>query len=442
MTVISDDGLRIADAHGNLLPGVVEGVEVATWFGDSKRLLIARKELEPTWNALVPYLSADEIKTIADASNHARDALMTYDWTAPNAGTWQNFTDAFKQQEKLAKLDTHFDDSFALAIGLYLRDHADKALQDKIPAPRWKELGDLIQPVMFVQICDVSPSGPAAGTTLMTTLNGVQELRVSPIGNAALVVTSGRNDHVCNLYAISTDAKRPPLQISDAAACYPDWTPDGHSVVFTRAITPEMQKEDMQLGSLSRVDVIDDQGNLAAQIKEPKDLVALLYSSLTRVRCLKDGRIIFLTAGVTLPATNGDMPARAELFVIDPAKQLTVSRLLSADFSTAIGNSAPYFEVSPDETLISIPDNSGKVSVVDLVKGTASFVPDKPVTGGLMTVPVWRTGNELTLIAPDANGHPSVVAWAASTSQTRTLSSGWPIGLIEDKATTKPSKAP
>lgn len=442
MTVVSNDGLRIADAQGNLVPGVAEGVGVATWFGDSKRLLVVRKELEPTWNALVPYLSAGEIKAIADAGEHAREALMTYDWTAPNARTWENFTDALKRQEKQAKLDTHFDDAFSLAIGLYVRDHADKDLKQRIPPVRWKELSDLVQPVAFVQICDVSASGPAAGPTLMTTLNDVHELRVSPTGRAALVVTAGRNDHLCNLYAISTDARHPPLQISDAAAWYPDWTPDGRGVVFTRAITPDMPNEDMQLGSLSRVDVIDDRGNLAGPVKEAKDLVGLLYSSLTRVRCLKDGRIIFLTAGVTLPATNGDMPVHAELFVIDPSKQQTVSRLLSADFVTAAGNSAQYFEVSPDETRISIPDDSGKVTVVDLAKGTLSFVQDKPVTGGLLTVPAWRTGDELTLIAPGADGHPKVVLWSVSANHTRTLSGGWPLGLVDDKATSRPTTAP
>ena len=190
---------------------MAEGVGIATWFGDSKRLLVARKELETTWNALLPYLSAEEIKSITDAGKHAREVLMTYDWTAPNAGTWENFTDVFRRREKQAKLDTHIDDAFSLAIGLYVRDHADEAVKRKIPPPRWKDLADLVQPVVFVQIYDVNASGPAAGPTLMTTLNDVAA-GASPTGHAALVVTAGRNDHVCNLYAISTEAKHAPLR--------------------------------------------------------------------------------------------------------------------------------------------------------------------------------------------------------------------------------------
>jgi hypothetical protein len=436
MTVISDAGLRFADAQGNLLPGTIEGVSVATWFPDSKRVLVARTINEKTWDALTPYLSSDQARTIADAGQFATDFLMTYEWNAQNPGTWDNFSDALKRQEQQVKRDPREMDAYGLAIGVYVRDHADNALREKIPPARWKELEDLVQPVTFIQIYNVDIAGATAGRTLMTTLKGVNELRVSPTGRAVLAVTDGQNDHVYQIWAMSADTQAAPLLVSDAANWYPDFSPDGRTIIFTRAITPAMGSEDMQLGSLCRATVIGDDSALLKQVNASQDLVALMYSSLTRIRCLKDGRIIFATANVTLPATSGDMPQHAELFVLYPGKQQTVSRLLSADAAAKMGDCPQYFEVSPDETFLSIPSKSGSVTVVNLATGTVMVVQDKPIENqnlGLMTVPAWRIGNELTMIAPGKSGHPAVTLWSASTNQMRTLSTDWPPGTVAEK---------
>jgi dipeptidyl aminopeptidase/acylaminoacyl peptidase len=286
--------------------------------------------------------------------------------------------------------------------------------------------------VEFIQIVSVQSSGMTPGATLMHTIHAVNELRVSPTGKAALIVTGSQHNSMNDLWVVATDGgDRPAVQISDASAQYPDWTPDGASVVFARAMTPDVPSGDLQLGSLRTVTVADSNGELLQKIEDGSDLAGLIYSSLTRVRCLKDGRIVFATAQVVLPVASGDLPPHAELFYVWPGKQATVSRLLTVATSIQMGGHAEYFEVDPDESFISVPDDSGEVRVVDLARATVLTSPE-PVEKDfkLLTIPTWRSADELTMIAPDGAGRTKVVLWSVSANTERTLSASWPPGAV------------
>jgi WD40-like Beta Propeller Repeat len=438
MTVLSDEGLRIADAQGNLNPSFMEGVHQVAWFPDSKRLLVSKTVQEKTWEELAPQLSTQQIQSIQVAAGDVRDLAMNYDWSKPQNNSWDAFSKVLVQQEIS---DGHNVAVLGLdaATGVYFRDHADATVKQKIPSARWDELEGLSQPVEFIQIVSVQSSGMTPGAILMHTIHGVNDLRVSPTGKAALVVTDSDNKSMNDLWVVSPDGGRPAVQISDASAQYPDWSPDGTSVVFARAITPDVPSGDLQLGSLRTVTVADSSGDVLQKIEDGSDLAGLIYSSLTRVRCLKDGRIVFATAQVVLPVASGDLPPHVELFYVWPGKQATVSRLLPVAASIQLGGHAEYFEVNPDESFISVPDDTGAVKVVYLPGATVQSFPENPEQNfKLLSVPTWRSPGELTVLVPDGLDRSKLVLWTVSSNAQRTLSGTWPAALLP-KPTTRPT---
>jgi hypothetical protein len=462
MTVITPDGLRLADADGNLLPTTIPDVKVAAWFPDSKRLLVSRQINAKTWDELTKYPEQVDIGEITAVAQRVHDALMAYDWSAPGAGDWQKFVASLNFQEedaaaaeqgKIPPFPTDAADvlkEYGVPIGMFVRDHADAALKQKVPAERWKELAQLVQPVHFLEVYAVAPFTATPVSRLSTTLEDNRELRISPTGAAVIVMAASDQQHASRLWVLRTvpaTDDQDDIVLSDLAASYPDWSPDGRDVVFIQAAQPAVG-DSARLGSLTRVRVIGDDGALLTRQRTPEDLAGLMYDEYGKVRCLKDGRILFASAEVTLPATANDMPQRPQLFSLASGKAATVTRLLPAQAYEEIGNAAEFFEVSPDERFVSIPDKSGKVSVVDLQTGGVTAVQDKPVAykdhnGDLLSVPQWRSNDELTVVAPGENGHPSVELWSLSKNVGKTLSNTWPIGITDaDASSTQPTTSP
>lgn len=455
MTAAGNDGkLYLADSTGHLLPGPIDGGGLASWFPDSRHVLVARSFDAASWDEVARYLTPEQTKSVVTAAAQIRTALMTYDWTAPKADTW----DAFKEHFNAAAKQNHEDNALATlknldgSAGIYLRDHADDTLRQKIPADRWKELAGLTQKFIFVQVYGVDSSGFSAGATLLTTVSAVGEVRVSPTGAAALIVINeGDEQDIPKLLVAPTDASRPPLQIAEGNAVYPDFSPDGRDVALIRATDISTHANDSsRLGSLARIHIVGNDGKLLQKVDPPQDLVGLLFDSMTRVRWLKDGRIVFATVQVSLPCTAADMPQRASLFCVTPDKQAVVTRMLPQQAQEQIGDSAQYFEISPDARRACIPDDSGTVCVVDLTNGSVTKVQAQPTPdptdqnkkASLMTLPMWRNNDELTFFAPAPDGQRQVVLYSLSKNTATPLSGTWPSAMLSQSPATQPATQP
>ena len=452
MTVITPDGLRLADAAGNLLPQTIPGVSVATWFPDSKRLLVSREIKVASWAEMTKYLTTQEIESITRAAEHTADDIMKYDWTAQGSNDWKNFENWAIARDQEAGLDTKaLSGDLDVAVGLYVRDHANAALRQKLPAERWQELQEMTESVNCIEIHAVDSLDPTSSTLVTILRKGVHDLRVSPTGGAVLVTTESNDSnekHGSSLWYFVLGPDGGNGVLSDRAAWYADWSPDGRDVVYIRSAQATVEDAG-SLGSLSRQRVIGDDGKFIKNPNGPEDLAGVVYSELSRVRCLKDGRIIFASVDVTLPSAAKDMPQQPELFSLTPSETPMVSRLMPEQSSEQIGDVAQFFEVSPDGQNVSIPDKTGTVDVVDLRSGDVTAVQDKPVpvkdpngdhTPTLLSIPQWRSDDELTFVAPGANSHPSVVLWSLSKNAGKALSTTWPVGITDaDSSTTQPT---
>ncbi len=448
MTAIGDDGLHISDASGNLIPAVVPNVNIATWFPDSHRILVSQQVTAEKWDDLTKYLTPEQIKIITDGSARVFAAMLAYDWSDPKTNDFDHFKTWMQSGNSRIDWSDARWSQFTGPVVLYVCDHATADLQKKLPPQRWSELQGATVTVNCVEIATLSGSSITVGKPIWTTLDDIHDLRVSPNGLAATIDTKGESDHSCNLYVTGLNENATPVLLSDQASWFADWSPQGTDVAFIRAASPA-KGDEQRLGSLSRVTVIGDDGKLIDKPVAPQDLVGLIFDELLRVRWLNDGRIVFSAGEVTLPATTADLPGKPQLFALTPGTGATVTRLIPRQSVEEIGDAAQFFEISPDGNFASIPDQKGRVTIVDLRDGSVKAVQDKPVqadannNGTLMTVPQWRSDDELTYIAPDSAGKPYVALWSMKKDADHPLSTNWPAGLIqENKSATQPATQP
>ncbi|HTW93621.1 MAG TPA: hypothetical protein VMD30_02430, partial [Tepidisphaeraceae bacterium] len=424
MTVLSYLGLRVCDQSGNLQPGTVPNVGVAVWFPDSSRIMAASQRAVKTWAELQPILSPQQIDDVTAEAARLKSAAMAFDWSK---GDWQAFLQSFTFT---------VDDSLKAPVALYLAANADQEWNQKIPAERRKQLSDVTAEVYDVSVCTLGASGLATSGPIFSTLQNIYGIRISPTGKDAIVVTAkpdaDQQNLPCQLIILSVDGSQ-SLPLTETSSWYPDWTTDGKSVVFATATAPFTK--DASLGTLRREQVIGDDGQILLMPQNTEDLAGIVFSPLSRVRCLSDGRIIFASAQVTLPATPSDLPKRMELFSLSPGQQATVSRLFPWQTVEDMGDGAQFFAISPDEKYVSIPDSSGKVDVITLATGEITVVQDKAFPNfdnnpQLVTVPSWRRGDELTFASPGNDpAHMDVTVYSVPDQRQRNMSVTWPEAL-------------
>jgi hypothetical protein len=440
MTVIGDDGLQFADADGSLLPAKIDHVSQATWFPDSRRVCVCREQDLKTWDEVAKYLAPEQIERITTGAERARQMALAQSVTTDEQ--WKAFGSQFIETVQRAGYDVRIVKDEGMDALIYLRDHdTDGELRKHIPAERWAEFQKVHATVHFVQVYSLSAVGQSVepGATVFSTLHDVRDMRVSPTGQAVAVTTSSLDEHACDLWLVPADGSKAAVKAVERTSWYPDWTTDGRSVVFARAATPA-DGDAVRLGAIGRADVVASDGSIHPDVKP--DLVGMVYSEFGRVRCLKDGRIVFVSADLTLPATTQDMPQHAQLFAISPGDSPTITRLLPQATMEQAGDAPQFFEISPDGSRVAIPSGNGHVSVTDLASGAVTEVqpddvPSGDKAGTLLSVPQWRSADELTFIAPGSKraAPPRVVLWSKSKDAWKTLSDKWPAGLSEGKAT-------
>ena len=175
-------------------------------------------------------------------------------------------------------------------------------------------------------------------------------------------------------------------------------------------------------------------------LPDAEELAGTAFQNELRVRCLRDGRILFATIELQLPCTSVDMPQRAGLFAIDPGRQPGVTRLVPRSTEGELPDAMLLFEVSPDERHVSVPGGDGQVAVLTLATGQAWQVLSTKEVDHLRTVPTWRTSDELCFAVvpgPEGEKERAQIAlarldWKAQTAEQQIVSADWPDAAVTD----------
>ena len=130
---------------------------------------------------------------------------------------------------------------------------------------------------------------------------------------------------------------------------------DGKSLVYAKLDNGLPKQDGPSLGTIIRQQVCGDDGRPLTDLQGTVELAGVCMNTLTRIRCLADGRIVFSTIELHLPAVSADMPQSLQLFALDPDRQATLTRLIPRSVERQIEESLYLFEVSPDGKQVAIP---------------------------------------------------------------------------------------
>jgi dipeptidyl aminopeptidase/acylaminoacyl peptidase len=406
--VLTDAGLYLCDGDGTLSGLLLPDVAGVAWFKDSKRLAVARTQSCTNWQGLAAALSPhgrEDVKRgaaglLAKLQNGSRDQVLEAEREA-------------EKKQLPARL-------------LYLRDEGGGDALKLLAGA--KELKGLKADVITLAVAQVSNRAVNVGPILAGEIGDAMEIRISPNGAAIAYTTED------GLSVVEAGGPEPGWLVAGKAAAYPDWSPDGNSLVY---ITTESTNSagGVELGVLTRQRVLDDSGRLKIESAK-EELAGVLFDGSARVRCLRDGRILFASEEWRLPVTTNDLPQRQQLFALDPERQSTLTALVPHSTHEMLPANLSYFEVSPDEKRVAIGGDKGRVAVFTLATGNVDLVQDA-TDADLKSIPCWRSASELCYIAIPGAGTDSHKAEVAlwENGKTRILSRSWPEtarkGLLE-----------
>lgn len=390
--VIDDRGLFICNADGKLSDVVAPDVRLVGWFPDSKRFVAAQVKELSAWREAEALFSEPRRAEMKDLAEELRKEILAHE------GGWDQFQPSTKGKLTGGEFS---------ALALYIREQRNEGLPEKF-GDEWEKIKTLKMQACELRVYEVSEQGAKAGAAIGLLPDMVMDVRVAPDGGTAAVtapMASASAIPLSRLLLFSTSSNRPPVEVAEHVAAYFDWSPDGAYLYYGATRTPPTNdKDEFTLGSLTRRPVVRSEGEPSVALGEAEDLAGLLFWSMMKVRCLRDGRVLFSSGEVALPATSADMPKQINLFTIDPLRQPTVTRLLPREADPRLeGLSMGEFELSPDEKRVVVVGSSKNVSVVTLATGNIEAVitaKDSSDAENLPSMPAWRTAEELVLAVP------------------------------------------
>ena len=294
--VISGDNLYLCDPAGKLTSVVASNVGMVAWFNDSERLVLWR--------------SRDEIKdwaTISNALGQARAEAVT----AQAEAIWQQLQAGSPWSVASMNLGDKTD-----VVKVCLSERHGAELKAKLGSDEWKDLESKNVQLSDVVMARLEGDNVRIGATLHEDFGTVWDMRPSPQGTIiAFTVEMKPESDDLRLLVVPTDGSTGAVVVASHTAAYPDWSADGRSLVYFEASDPSGGKKDVgSLGVLTQRSVLDDEGRIKMEEK-PQYLAGGMFNGLTRIRCLRDGRILFNAAEIALPISAEDFGGQREELV-------------------------------------------------------------------------------------------------------------------------------
>ncbi len=416
--VVSGHGLYMIDGDGTVLPPRHKGtVAACTWMPDGSKMVLIHGTDAKAWEDIATILTKEQIAELETTARQTRQRILAH------KGKWDDF-----------ELDPgdRFTSGMEIAIVLLLRDRFNEGLPEKV-GDKWDDLAKVETEMWHAQVFEPGKDRLAPGQRLFSSIDAIRRPSVAPDGRhlAFLMADATRGGDAPSLHVVPIDGGAPRAVAANIALGY-DWSPDGRSLAYIRSTSHEGEDSSaLRLGALSTVTVADDAGKLLAEWAEMKDHAGLLYHAVMCVQWLRDGRLLFSSAEVSLPATTRDMPRQWSLFALDPRMPATVFRVIGRDFDEPLDPKLPLFALSPDETRVLLPSPKEGVTLYTLASGQATpLVPKLFEDGETRALPSWRNNDEICFISPTGPNHAAEVAiW--KDGEVRMLSTDWPAEMKE-----------
>lgn len=385
--ILTKEGLHLCDADGRLTPLLMPGVYRAAWLDDSQRLVLARSR------------EIKDYATLAAALGPARTRLL-----AAKAETiWQRWQRSTKDEA----VGPFLDDDQLGAVGVYLREFHGAEVRAKLaedPKNDAKDFETLTAPWQSLVVARVRGDQLELEATLYEGLAGIHDVRPAPgkpavafVAQAELSLEPARG---LRILLAPLDGSAAPVVVATQTGTNPDWTPDGRTLVYLKASGDNPATESLRLGALVEREVLDATGHIQLAEKT-RDLAGLIFDNENRVRCLRDGRVLFDAGEFHLPLAGTDRPKHEQLFTLDRTQETpALTPLIARDHRDRAPAYLAPFEVSPEEKQVLF--NAGAdVAVLTLATGGVERLPlgvFNDASEKSPPQPVWRGPGELVYV--------------------------------------------
>jgi hypothetical protein len=421
MALVAEDGLRLGDAQGNLTAPILPSTEsrfvgndtTLSWMPDSKRILAVGHVQAKAWSDAQKYLSDQQQKDSVALAKYIKERLQTAGESALN------------DDQRIQSAPAWMTQSAALYLMVNDRD----AIKSSTKPETFKAISELSLDVKNVSMYTVKPVALPDGKELWRGFDQPEDLDVAPDGKYALLVRDESADS--KIYAIDLlPLDIPGTAVKVAETRTPDvaWSADSRSIIFSSAAGTT---EDAKLGSLVMVDLLDPHGTL---LQEPKAqrIARLCLDPAPHIRVLTNGKILFTTSPVQLPAPEHDIGTQQDIFSVAPGDAL-VRRLMPAQASEAMW-SIDSIAANPDQAIASIACKIFGNDILQIVNINTGHVEQLSFLPKFQ--PNWRNADEICftkqLEKPGPNQHTAeVVLHSMSKNEDRVISANWPKSAVD-----------
>ena len=258
---------------------------------------------------------------------------------------------------------------------------------------------------------------------LERTLAALSEPRPSP---SAPVVAFLRDD-VLTVAPLDGGTNR--VTVNDKIGGSYDWTPDGTALVFAAGLSDQWKRGNMNIANVQRRVVIGGAGELVEG--ESVLLATGAFPFTPRVHCLADGRVLFASQAIQLPA-GANAAGEARFYVVDPA---AATNSLPVPIPTAPGAlpaDLSGFAVSPDGRYVAIGEyGSDSIALLEIATGRLDVIsPNRGARN--RTVPAWRSDELYFAALPEAGAkRPEWMRWRKG-GTAQVFSGRWPDAAVEN----------
>jgi hypothetical protein len=417
------DGLRLTDAAGKLSALVLTGdVQSVAWLTDSSGVVVARSFAVSNWTAAAKLVPPDEARSVEQFAKAVPSLLQ-----AALATTGGSLDDLDKPMlRRLVDVENPLlEVAWACARDL----HRPELLAATAGFTNSAKLGDeLLADTNRITLHELAllplRSGSVAGEprALVRSLFALREPLVSPRSpQVAFLAAAGA------LKVVGLDGQG-VVSLVEEDVQSAAWSADGRSLIHA------VRARGAQIGEIRSCLAVAAAGQALTNAPAIQTLALAAFHSDAppRLAALPDGRILFTSAPISLPARESALNPAFSFFLLDPARP-------DAPLEPVVikGDSLPddlsSFAVSPDGTRVAVVEGgTDAVAVLELATGQVEII--SPAHGGWKAklLPAWRNAQELTFAAlpTPAAKRPELMLWQPGAAP-RTLSQGWPDRVVE-----------